>query len=144
MTTRAWFVACLVCALACGGSGSNGSPDGGGTCVNVNNTTWTADLTTSSSTAQCNALTDTYDATVTQSGCTGTLTSGNKTLTGPIEGDTVSWSGSLAFHSGTLTITGASIAIAADLKSASGSFSWSFSGTSVSCTGTGTFTATIQ
>jgi hypothetical protein len=64
----------------------------------------------------------------------------NRTLTGTISGNTISFSGSFAEYGGTSNVT-ATLTLSADKNSCSGGASWTWTGPSSICTGTKTYTA---
>ncbi len=115
--------------------------DGGSTSTEANIAgKWTWSRTDNSS---CNGVS--YESgtfTVTQNGSNISVYDAvaNRTLTGTISGNTISFSGSFAEYGGTTNAT-ATLTLSADKNSCSGGASWTWTGPSKICTGTKTYTA---
>jgi hypothetical protein len=122
--------ATLAVALACG---DDDAPTGT-TDLEVAGT-WSITEVVSTSGA-CSSGTDTYTATVTQSGTSITVNIGGLTYGGTLSGNSLSWSGSYPEDGGTTT-TSISLTFASN-SSLSGSSSWSWTDGMESCTGTST------
>lgn len=136
--------------LASCGSSSSGDGNGGSSCtagescdnvagswyINENSTV------TSGQDVCGSGETDSYYASVLQSGCNLTVSIRGNTFTGGMNGSSLCWSGSYPDEGGTTTITSLTATVSGN--SLSGSSTWSWSGGGYSCSGSATFTGTMQ
>jgi hypothetical protein len=108
-------------------------------CENVEGTWWITDTIDASDCGEDTQY-DSYQATIDQSDCNLTVAIGRDSFSGIINGSAVSWSGSYATDSGTITIN--SMVLNKSDNKLSGSSNWTLSDGQETCTGSTGMSAT--
>lgn len=126
----------LIVAACGGGGGGSSNPQAPKAPIADLSGTWEI---TESGTSTCVGLqtyTDAYTITVVQNGNDLTITTPDGTVTGTIDGNSVSWSGRYPKNGGTTTVVSVNITVSVDGDTLSGSASWSWTNGTESCSGT--------